>query len=54
MDMIQGFKIVNNIDDIQMDWLFEYSYLPTRGHNKKLKKQTKKQQQQTNKSIKII
>ena len=38
MDMIQVFKIVNNIDDIQMDGLFEYSDLTTRNHNKKLKK----------------
>ena len=38
MDMIQVFKIVNNVDDIQMDGLFEYSDLTTRGHNKKLKK----------------
>ena len=38
MDMIQVFKIDNNIDDIQMDGLFEYSDLITRDHNKKLKK----------------
>ena len=38
MDMIQVFKFVNKIDDIQMDGLFEYSDLTTHGHNKKLKK----------------
>ena len=31
-------KIVNNIDDMQMDGLFEYSDLTKRGHNKKLRK----------------
>ena len=36
IDMIQVFKIVNNIDDIQMDRLFECSDLIR--HNKKLKK----------------
>ena len=38
MDLIQVFKIISNIDDIQMDGLFELSDSQTRGHNKKLKK----------------
>ena len=38
MDLIQVFKIICNIDDIQMDGLFELSDSQTRGHNKTLKK----------------
>ena len=38
MDMIQTFKIVQNIDDIPMEGLFEFSDNHTRGHTKKLKK----------------
>ena len=42
MDMILVLKIIHNIDDIQMDGLFEFSDSQTRGHNKKLKKNNKK------------
>ena len=38
MDMIQVFKILNNIDDVKMDGMFEYSEINTRGHSKKLVK----------------
>ena len=38
MDMIQVFKIIQNIDDISMDGLFEFSDSQTRGNSKKLKK----------------
>ena len=38
MDMIQTFKIVQNIDDIPMEGLFEFSDNHTRGHTKRLKK----------------
>ena len=38
MDMIQVFKIVQNIDDISMNGLFEFSDTQTRGNSKKLKK----------------
>ena len=38
MDMIQVFKILNNIDDVKMEGMFEYSDLNTRGHSKKLNK----------------
>ena len=38
MDLMQVFKIICNIDDIQMDGLFELSDSQTCGHNKKLKK----------------
>ena len=38
MDLIPVFKIICNIDDIQMDGLFEFSDSQTRGHSKKLKK----------------
>ena len=38
MDMIQTFKIVQNIDDIPVEGLFEFSDNHTRGHTKKLKK----------------
>ena len=38
MDMIQVFKIVQNIDDISMNSLFEFSDTQTRGNSKKLKK----------------
>ena len=38
MDLTQVFKIISNIDDIQMDGLFEISDSQTLGHNKKLKK----------------
>ena len=34
MDLIQVFKIICNIDDIQMDRLFELSDSQTHGHNK--------------------
>lgn len=36
--MIQVFKIVQNIDDIPMQGLFEFSDTQTRGNSKKLKK----------------
>ena len=36
--MIQVFKIVQNIDDISMNGLFEFSDAQTRGNSKKLKK----------------
>ena len=35
MDMIQVFKIVQNIDDISMNGLFEFSDTQTRGNSKK-------------------
>ena len=38
MDMIQTFKIINKIDDIKMEGLFEFSDSITRGHSLKLKK----------------
>ena len=38
MDMIQVFTIVQNIDDISMNGLFEFSDTQTRGNSKKLKK----------------
>ena len=38
MDMIQVFKIVQNIDDISMNGLFEFSDTQTHGNSKKLKK----------------
>ena len=38
MDMIQVFKIVNNIDDVSFQELFSFSDLQTRGHSKKLNK----------------
>ena len=38
MDMIQVFKIVQNIDDISMNGLFEFSDTQTRGNSMKLKK----------------
>ena len=38
MDMIQAFKIINKIDDIKMEGLFEFSDSITRGHSLKLKK----------------
>ena len=38
MDMIQTFKIINKIDDIKMEGLFEYSDSITWGHSLKLKK----------------
>ena len=38
MDMIQTFKIINNIDDIKMDRLFEFSDAITWEHSLKLKK----------------
>ena len=37
MDMIQAFKIINKIDDIKMEGLFEFSDSITRGHCLKLK-----------------
>ena len=36
--MIQVFKIIQNIDDIPMDGLFEFSDSQTHGNSKKLKK----------------
>ena len=37
MDMIQVFKILNNIDDLKIGGMFEYSEIYyTRGHSKKL------------------
>ena len=39
MDMIQVFEILNNIDDVKMEGMFEYSDLNTRGHSKKLNNQ---------------
>ena len=38
MDMIQTFKIIQNIDDIPMEGMFEFSNNHTHGHTKKLKK----------------
>lgn len=36
MDLIQVFKIIENIDDISMNGLFEFCDTQTRGHSKKL------------------
>ena len=36
MDMMQVFQILNNIDDVKMEGLFEYLDLNTRGHSKKM------------------
>ena len=41
MDMLQVFKIVQNIDDISMNGIFEFSDTKTRGNSKKLKKKKK-------------
>ena len=38
MDMIQTFKIINKIDDIKMEGLFEFSDSITQGHSFKFKK----------------
>ena len=38
MDMIQTFKIINNMDSLPVNELFEFSETSTRGHTKKLKK----------------
>ena len=39
MDMIQVFKILNNIDNVKMDGMFKYSEINTHGHSKILVKQ---------------
>ena len=38
MDMIQTLKIINKIDDVKMEGLFELTDSITRGHSLKLKK----------------